>query len=528
MEYFLDPTVWAGLLTLIVLEIVLGIDNLVFIAILVDKLAPEHRDRARIVGLSLALLMRLGLLTLMSYLIQLTSPLFSLLHHSFSARDLILIVGGFFLLLKGTLELHERLEASAVLSTPVRAYASFWVIVAQIVVLDAVFSIDSVVTAVGMVQHLPVMMAAVIIAISVMLLASKPLTEFVNSRPSVVILCLCFLLMIGFSLVVEGFGFDVPKGYLYSAIAFSILIESINQLARHKIRLAQSRRPMRERTAETVLRMLGKYSPEEPQPVAGVAQAELPQAIFRDEERNMVSGVLTLSERNIHSIMTPRNDMAWLNIEDDPQAQLSYIFTITHSMLPVCRGTLDNVVGLGKTKELLASLMTHGRVDISQLREPVYVHESIGVLQLLSVIKQSRGQMVLVTDEFGTLEGLVTPLDIFEAIAGDFPDDGEMPDIRRIGPNTWQLDGATDLHHLEQLLNVDDLVDDNAEYSTIAGYLLERFGQLPKAGDRCDFEWGSSVYTFTVLEIVARRIAMVLLERRDAEWVNQPITDTTD
>ncbi|HBJ69390.1 MAG TPA: hypothetical protein DDZ09_14330, partial [Alcaligenes faecalis] len=258
MEWLMDPTAWVGLLTLVVLEIVLGIDNLVFIAILVDKLPPAQRDRARVLGLSLALLMRLGLLTVMSHLVQLTDPLFSIFSLDFSGRDLIMIVGGFFLLFKGTLELHERIENRSAHASGSRMYASFWVIVAQIVVLDAVFSIDAVITAVGMVEHLPIMMAAVVIAIGIMLVASKPLTAYINSRPTVVILCLGFLLMIGFSLLVEGFGVHVPKGYLYAAISFSILIEMFNQLARRKLRMLQAGRPMRERTAEAVLRMLGK------------------------------------------------------------------------------------------------------------------------------------------------------------------------------------------------------------------------------------------------------------------------------
>jgi len=211
MEWLLDPAAWVGLLTLVVLEIVLGIDNLIFIAILADKLPPAQRDRARIMGLSLALIMRLGLLSVMSWLVTLTTPLFTVGPVSPSGRDLILMVGGLFLLFKGTMELHERLEGGqhAGSSGP-RVYASFWVIVTQIVVLDAVFSLDSVITAVGMVDHLAIMMIAVVIAIGIMLLASKPLTRFVNAHPTVVVLCLGFLLMIGFSLLAEAFGFKVP------------------------------------------------------------------------------------------------------------------------------------------------------------------------------------------------------------------------------------------------------------------------------------------------------------------------------
>ena len=509
----MDPTAWVGLLTLVVLEIVLGIDNLVFIAILVDKLPPAQRDRARVLGLSLALLMRLGLLTVMSHLVQLTDPLISIFSLDFSGRDLIMIVGGFFLLFKGTLELHERIENRSAHASGSRMYASFWVIVAQIVVLDAVFSIDAVITAVGMVEHLPIMMAAVVIAIGIMLVASKPLTAYINSRPTVVILCLGFLLMIGFSLLVEGFGVHVPKGYLYAAISFSILIEMFNQLARRKLRMLQAGRPMRERTAEAVLRMLGK------RPASGEAAIgpDLPGASaqrgFGQEERNMVSGVLTLSERTVHSVMTPRNAITWVNIQDSAEVLREKMTQEPHSMVPVCRGSLDEVIGIGRSKELLADLLIHGHIRVDQLRQPVFVYESIGILDLMETIKQSRGQLVMVTDEFGTIEGLVTPLDIFEAIAGDFPSEDETPDIVQESQDHWLLDGSTDLHHLEQMLGVDGLVDEDEAYATLAGYLLTRFGQLPKVGDVCVLEQSDAVYRFKVEELEGRRISQVSLER---------------
>src|SRR5690606_31816277 len=176
------------------------------------------------------------------------------------------------------------------------AYASFGIIVTQIVVLDAVFSLDAVITAVGMVEHLEVMMAAVIIAIGVMLVASKPLTRFVNAHPTVVILCLGFLLMIGFALVAEGFGFKVPKGYLYAAIGFSVVIEGLNQIARRNLLSRDNQRPMRERTAEGILRMLGKRPVADDEPVLDQAPAT-DDTPFGVEERNMVSGVLRLADR---------------------------------------------------------------------------------------------------------------------------------------------------------------------------------------------------------------------------------------
>ena len=235
MEWLLDPAAWVGLLTLVVLEIVLGIDNLIFIAILADKLPFAARPRAHPgaeprAGHAPGPVVRHVLAGHADHAAVLHRPLAP------SGRDLILMAGGFFLLFKGTMELHERLEGGGHgSSSGPRVYASFWVIVTQIVVLDAVFSLDSVITAVGMVDHLAIMMIAVIIAIGIMLLASKPLTRFVNAHPTVVVLCLGFLLMIGFSLLAESFGFKVPKGYLYAAIGFSVAIEALNQLARRNL-----------------------------------------------------------------------------------------------------------------------------------------------------------------------------------------------------------------------------------------------------------------------------------------------------
>jgi predicted tellurium resistance membrane protein TerC len=189
MEWIADPTAWMGLLTLIVLEIVLGIDNLVFIAILADKLPPEQRDRARLIGLSLAMIMRLGLLASIAWLVTLTESLIEVFGKTFSGRDLIMLFGGVFLLFKATMQLHERLEGREHQVAGSKVYARFWPVVVQIIVLDAVFSLDAVITAVGMVEHLSVMMIAVVISMGLMMVASKPLTAFVNARPTVIMLC---------------------------------------------------------------------------------------------------------------------------------------------------------------------------------------------------------------------------------------------------------------------------------------------------------------------------------------------------
>jgi len=516
MEWLYDPTAWVGLFTLVILEIVLGIDNLIFIAILADKLPAHQRDRARVIGLSLALLMRLGLLTAMSWLATLTSPLFSVGPLTFSGRDLILLVGGLFLLFKATMELHERLEGQGHTDTGPRVHVAFGVVVTQIVILDAVFSLDAVITAVGMVEHLPVMMIAVIIAMGIMLLASKPLTRFVNAHPTVVVLCLAFLLMIGFSLVAEGFGMKIPKGYLYAAIGFSVLIELFNQIARRNVLRMAASRPMRQRTAEAVLTLLRSKpaAVDEPPQDAGDGKGEDENLGFGVEERNMVSGVLTLVDRSVQSIMTPRTDISWVNLEDDATTIRQLLTDVPHSFFPVCRGSLDEVVGMGRARDLLADVLTNGAIRRESLRQPIIVHESIGILSLMDTLRRSHGQLVLVTDEFGAIEGLVTPIDIFEAIAGEFPDEDETPDIMPDGENRWRVSGAADLHHLEQELETDGLVGE--DYSTLAGYLLAHFDQLPEVGQV--LEPTQPPLRFEVLEVVGRRIVSVLVERRVRDY----------
>jgi predicted tellurium resistance membrane protein TerC len=226
-----DPQLWASLLTLTVMEIVLGVDNLIFIAILANRLPTHQQARARRLGLLLALGFRLGLLASITWIMRLTTPVFEVLGHGFSWRDVILIVGGVFLVYKGTVEIHERIEGEAHESAGGAAAAGFFGIVAQIVVIDIVFSLDSVITAVGMANDLAVMMAAVVISIVIMMVASGPVAAFVNRHPTVRMLALSFLLLIGTMLVADGFGMHVPKGYIYAAIGFSALVEALNQLA---------------------------------------------------------------------------------------------------------------------------------------------------------------------------------------------------------------------------------------------------------------------------------------------------------
>ena len=232
MDWLTDPQVWASLLTLTLLEVVLGIDNLIFLSILAGRLPPERQARARQIGLSLALVMRLILLGAISWIMRLTAPIFAVAGQAFSWRDLILIAGGLFLLYKATQEIHAIVEGESEHQAAGPAkHASFGGTILQIGLLDLVFSLDSVITAVGMSDQLPIMVAAVVISMAVMLVAATPVAGFVNRHPTVKMLALSFLLLIGMVLIADGFGFHVPKGYIYAAISFSLLVEMLNQLA---------------------------------------------------------------------------------------------------------------------------------------------------------------------------------------------------------------------------------------------------------------------------------------------------------
>lgn len=240
MDYLLqlaaDPAAWAALVTLVAMEVVLGIDNLIFISILTNKLPEQYRTKARRIGIGLALILRLALLGTIAIIVKLTAPIFFVFDHGFSWRDIILIAGGLFLVWKATTEIHHNVDpqAHAEQKAVSKVTIGFSAAIFQILLLDLVFSIDSIITAVGMTDHIPIMVIAVIAAVTCMLLAADPLANFIEANPTVVMLALGFLIMIGMTLIAEGFGAHVPKGYVYAAMTFSAAIEALNMLARRR------------------------------------------------------------------------------------------------------------------------------------------------------------------------------------------------------------------------------------------------------------------------------------------------------
>ena len=233
MEWISDPQAWVAFLTLLALEIVLGIDNIIFISILAEKLPAEQQQRARVIGLALALFIRVALLFSLSWVIGLTAPLFAVLNHEISGRDLILIGGGLFLLAKATYEIHENLEGEEGHASK-KVKASFVSVIIQIILLDAVFSLDSVITAIGMVSQVGLMISAVVVAIAFMMFFAGPVGAFVSRHPTIKMLALSFLLLIGLTLMVEAFEVHIPKGYIYFAMGFSVFVEMLNLRLRKK------------------------------------------------------------------------------------------------------------------------------------------------------------------------------------------------------------------------------------------------------------------------------------------------------
>lgn len=511
MELLTDISIWAGLLTLIILEVILSVDNLVFIAILADKLPKNQQERACIIGLTLTLIMRIALLSLISWIATLTKPLFSIFSFSFSGRDLILLFGGIFLLFKATVELHQQLEHKSHHHSINREYASFWIVVIQIVIFDAIFSLDAIITAVGTVDHVLIMIIAVIISVLFMLSASRLLINFVNKHQTVVVLCLSFLLIIGFSLLAEGMGFYIPKGYLYVAIGFSVLIELFNQISYCNSIKNQSTKSIRERTAEAIIKLMGGRNVSIQQDSVEKKPTNLPMKThFFEEERHMITGVLSLASRSVRSIMTPRNEISWLDSQKSTKELYTVLMNTPHNMFPVCNGELDQLIGIIRAKDLM-SITSKGEQIKTYASEnlPIVVPETLNVLNLLKELRRAKGGIVIVSNEFGIIQGLITPLDVLEAIAGEFPDEDETPEIKLINDNVWMVKGSTDLHALQQALHTYDLAGICEHVASLAGLLLSQCEHIPKEGDVLII----NKWRFIIEKMTEYRIELVKIER---------------
>ena len=530
-SWIADPSAWAGLGTLIVLEVVLGIDNLVFISILTSRLhTQEQRRRAFLTGLGLALVMRLVLLSAIAWIVSLTEPLVTIFGKAFSWRDFILMGGGIFLLLKGTMELHERLEGGMAEYSSAPTRSGFWQVIIQILVLDAVFSLDSIITSVGMVDHIPVMMLAVILAMLVMVMAAAPLTSFVERHPTVIILCLGFLMMIGLSLLMDGLGYHIPKGYLYAAICFSVLVEICNQVALRNRRKRISMRDMRESMAMAVLGLLGGGRPGEEEArrdAAALASESDAQPLFEPEERDMVARVIRLSGRTARFIMTPRHRVRWLDSEADYATACRFASESLSPWLPVLDPDRDEVLGVIHTGDL-AAVTPRGPVTDTErpgaaapqedgsgqvwsvrplLRPAPTIFEHASLTEMLETFREEPTPLAFVRDEYGSVVGCITPSDLVSVLAGQMGDMPAGPEACRQPDGSWLMPGRLTVDAVTSWLGIH--LPPRSSSATLAGLLLEALGHIPHEGERVRIQG----WRMKIVKMDGNRIDEVLVRR---------------
>ncbi|WP_299392811.1 transporter associated domain-containing protein [uncultured Desulfovibrio sp.] len=514
MAWIADPSAWAGLGTLIVLEVVLGIDNLVFISVLASRLPEAQKRQAFFTGLGLALVIRLGLLCAVAWIVGLTEPLFSVWGRNFSWRDVILLLGGVFLLFKGTMELHERLEGGVMGGGGEDgSKAVFWQVIAQILVLDAIFSLDSIITSVGMVPHVPVMMIAVVVAMVVMVAAAGPLTAFVERHPTVIILCLGFLLMIGVSLVTDGMGFHIPKGYLYAAIAFSIFVEGANQLALRNRRKRISMRDMRESTARAVLGLLGGgRAVEEARRDAQALAADEHEEIFAPEECDIVARVIRLSGRAARFIMKPRHRVRWLDADASREEALRFVAAHPSAAVPVLDRHTDEVLGVVPVALLAESSAETGPEGEpwslrSLVRSAPTVFEEASLPDVLEMFRKDPTPLAFVRDEYGGVVGVLSPAELLSVLAGQMGDMPSGPEACRQADGSWIMPGRLAVDAAASWLGVS--LPPRSCSATLAGLLLELMDRIPSEGD--SVVWRG--WRFEVRRMDGRRIDEVRVTR---------------
>ncbi|MDP9140677.1 MAG: TerC family protein, partial [Pseudomonadota bacterium] len=348
------------------------------------------------------------------------------------------------------------------------------------------FSLDSVITAVGMVDDLGVMYAAVTIAMAVMMLASKPLTNFVNRHPTVIVLCLGFLLMIGFSLIAEGLGFKIPKGYLYAAIVFSILIESFNQVTRFKREKNVNTLPFRQRTAEALTRLLGARNES-----AGAAGADESGPTAADErlqtaEHDMIHSVLSLAGRLVSSVMTVRTDIEWIDTRRGMAHATERLMRSPHTRQLVCDGDLDDLQGVVQSRDLLAGMLAGKPLALADyLREPLILPEGTTALRALELLREHPIPLAIVVDEYGGVNGLVTANDLLAAIAGDLADTRDADyGATQLEDGSWNIDASMSMDEVERATGIS--LPRDSSYITLSGLFLHALGRLPMERDSID------------------------------------------
>ncbi|MCW5197721.1 TerC family protein [Buchnera aphidicola] len=515
MGILLDPSTWTGLFALVLLEIILGIDNLIFLTIITKKLNPNQRTKARNIGLVLSLLIRIIFLYFISWFTSLTAPLCSNKYIILSVREFILLIGGIFLSIISLIELYDKIYHKRIKRKKHKKYSYFWSIILQIIILDTIFSLDSIITAIGMINNFTIISVSMIISMFCILALSNTLKKFVEKYKKIFILCLGFLLIIGVNLVLEALGLYLSKTYLYTAVGFYVFIELFNEISKYNFLLYQYNRPFRRRILENFLKILKREKNKDIQVIKKFNQDNtktypVKEYIdFKEEEKYMISSLLHLSLRSVKSIMTPRTEISWININQSYDIIKKKLLNTPHNIFPVCEGKIDKIIGVVRAKELILKIeKNHNILNFVSKHKPIIISEKINLIKLLKILKNSKGNIILVKNKFNMLQGLVTPVDFLKAIAGDFPDSDKTPNIIKQN-NSWIVQGSTDLYSLQQRLNTNTFIKKNTMNISISGFIIEKYGTIPVSGQVIKI----SSFIFKILKATKYKIDLIKIKK---------------
>ncbi|VFP77790.1 TerC family protein [Buchnera aphidicola] len=517
MHVFLDPSAWAGLFVLIFLETVLSIDNIIFIAILSKQLPHHQRNRARCTGLMLALLMRFGLLIIASSLVNLTKPIIINKFFIFSTKEIILLIGGSFLFFKTIFELYNHITNITYQSHKKNKKSSFWYVVIQIVILDAIFSLDSVMTAIGMMQNIVIIISAVTISTIIMIFISEVFINFINSQKTAIILCLSLLLMISINLIIESLGFCFPKEYLYISIGFALFVEIMNQIRIKNIILKKSNQPFRTIILHSVKKIVQKTLENRTNTIKNSEISYLTNKnshnylnntsstnTMQHEEINIINNVLKIGDTSINNIMVNKDKIVWIDITNNYKQIKKIILNTSHNILPVCYKQLNEIIGVVPKYKLLHAINTNQDIhNFIMQYPPIIIPNTISTINILKLLRYSENNIIMINDDLGSIQGMIKYTDIFNIIIGKFLNSKKMPKII-INNNNWIVQGSIPLNDLKKLLNIRIVKPNNHCYS-ISDFLLNKYKKISRNGQI--LHHGS--YSFSILQSNLYKIHLV-------------------
>nr|BET44345.1 MAG: TerC family protein [Candidatus Aschnera chinzeii] len=505
MYWINDPTMWAGLFTLIILEIILGIDNLLFITIFVEKLPMPLNNKARITGLFCALVMRIVLLFSFTFIISFTTPIISFAKYNFSARDLLIFFGGCFLLFKASSELNERLRDKEDKINRKSKTAKFWSVVIQIIILDAIFSLDSVITAIGIIDNIHLMIIAIVISIALMIIASKGLIIFVNNHPNIIIICLVFLFMIGIVMITDSLGYEISKSYLYISLGVAIFIEICNELYSLNQSNLFKKKFFYNNNAKYILQILN-YERTISNHIYSNSNFNCSTIdIMNLQDYQIVLLLLQFTQRTVNSIMIPINYADSIAMYSSKQQLLSLLKSTNHTNLVIVGDSLSNIpIGIVNIREIIKQYLNKKKIDLYKIiKQPLIFFEKLSLFDALQQFANTNISFAFVIDQLGVIKGILTLSDIINTITTNVVISSKKFDLR------YHVKHYNNSMLVNSMMRIEDLklyipitIDKIRSYETIGGLLMSRLQKIPVVGDYIIIDnWIFEVFEATTIKL---------------------------